>query len=230
MSRPLTLISSKATQQLLAELLEAYRELTGQPVQAESVGGVDAARRVGAGESFDLVVLASKSIDELVEAGRVAPGSRTDLVRSGVSVAVPAGRAAPKLASESDVREAVLASNRLSYSTGPSGVHLQRLFERWGIADRIRERVVLAPAGVPVASLVADGRADLGFQQTSELLNVPGIQIVGPLPNDIQIITIFSAGLCASSREQARARALMTWLASPTTADAKKQHGMEPAI
>jgi molybdate transport system substrate-binding protein len=229
MSRPLTLISSKATQQLLAGLLDDYRSLTGQVVLAESVGGVDAARRVQAGEVFDLVVLASKSIDELMDVGRVVPGSRTDLVRSGVSVAVPAGRAAPKLSVENDVREAVLAAGRVSYSTGPSGVHLQRLFERWGIADHMRDRVLQAPAGVPVASLVADGRADLGFQQTSELLNVPGIQILGPLPDDIQIITLFSAGLCTGSVEPARARALMAWLASPATVDAKRQQGMEPA-
>jgi molybdate transport system substrate-binding protein len=216
-----------ATQKLLAELLNDFQTLTGQAVHAEAVGGVDAAKRVAAGEVFDAVVLAAPAIDELERQSRVLAGSRVDLVMSGVAIAIPEGAAAPAVASEAELRDAVLAARKLSFSTGPSGTHLQRLFERWGIADRIRDRIVQAPAGIPVGRLVAEGRADLGFQQYSELLNLPGIRILGPLPPQVQVMTTFSGAVCATSSEPARVRALLTWLASPATTAAKRRQGMD---
>jgi molybdate transport system substrate-binding protein len=226
MSRPpITGISSMATRALLAELTAAY----GQPVSIESVGGVDAAKRVLAGEVFDVVVLASDAIDKLVAAGRVVADSKVDLVTSGVSVAVPAGTAHPDIASEESLKRAVLAAPSLGYSTGPSGVQLARLFDRWGVAEQIAPRLVQAPPGVPVAALVARGEVALGFQQLSELMNVKGIDVVGPLPPAIQITTTFSAGLCAASAQPGAARALLTFLASPDKAATKQRHGMEPA-
>lgn len=214
-----------ATRALLAELTAAY----GQPVSIESVGGVDAAKRVLAGEVFDVVVLASDAIDKLVAAGRVVADSKVDLVTSGVSVAVPAGTAHPDIASEESLKRAVLAAPSLGHSTGPSGVQLARLFDRWGVAEQIAPRLVQAPPGVPVAALVARGEVALGFQQLSELMNVKGIDVVGPLPPAIQITTTFSAGLCAASAQPGAARALLTFLASPDKAATKQRHGMEPA-
>lgn len=214
-----------ATRALLAELTAAY----GQPVSIESVGGVDAAKRVLAGEVFDVVVLASDAIDKLIAAGRVVADSKVDLVTSGVSVAVPAGTAHPDIASEESLKRAVLAAPSLGYSTGPSGVQLARLFDRWGVAEQIAPRLVQAPPGVPVAALVARGEVALGFQQLSELMNVKGIDVVGPLPPAIQITTTFSAGLCAASAQPGAARALLTFLASPDKAATKQRHGMEPA-
>ena len=214
-----------ATRALLAELTAAY----GQPVSIEAVGGVDAAKRVLAGEVFDVVVLASDAIDKLVADGRVVADSKVDLVTSGVSVAVPAGAVHPDIASEESVKRAVLAAPSLGYSTGPSGVQLARLFERWGIVEQIAPRLVQAPPGVPVAALVARGEVALGFQQLSELMNVKGIDVVGPLPPAIQITTTFSAGLCAASTQPDAARALLTFLASPDKAATKQRHGMEPA-
>jgi molybdate transport system substrate-binding protein len=183
---------------------------------------------VQAGEAFDVVVLASDAIDRLVASGQVV-GERVDLVRSPVAVAVGAGATRPDISSAEAVRGAVLAAPSLSYSTGPSGVHLQRLFERWGIAQEIKPRIVQAPPGVPVGSLVARGEVALGFQQLSELMHLPGIDVLGPLPNDIQFITTFSAGLCATARHVSAVRAMLAFMASPDAADAKRRHGMEPA-
>ncbi len=217
-----------ATRQVLAELAAAFTERTGQAVAIESVGGVDAARRVQSGERFDVVILASDAIDKLIAAGHLRPG-RADLVRSGVAACVREGAPLPDLGSEAAVKAAVLAAERISYSTGPSGVALQTLFQRWGVAEAVADKTVQAPPGVPVASLVAKGDVSLGFQQLSELLNVPGITIVGPLPEPIQIVTVFSAGIPADTPRSAAVQAMIEYMRSPDADAAKRRQGMQPA-
>lgn len=221
-------ISSMATRQLLAELVAGFHQQSSIRVAIESVGGVDAAKRVQAGEAFDVVILASDAIDKLTASGHLLEGSKVDWVRSGVAVAVRAGAPKPDIATEDAVRQAVLAAHSISYSTGPSGVALAQMFERWGIADEIKNRIVQAPAGVPVGQLVARGEVALGFQQASELLNLEGIDVLGPLPAAIQIITTFSAGVCATSTQAEAARSLLAYLNAPEAAAAKRRQGMEP--
>ena len=222
-------ISSMATRQVLAELVELYGRQCADRVAIESVGGVDAAKRVQAGEVLDVVILASDAIAKLAASGHVVPASQVDLVHSGVAVAVRAGASVPDISSEDAVRRAVLAARSLSYSTGPSGVALAKLFERWGIAQEIAPRIVQAPPGVPVGTLVARGEVELGFQQLSELLHVSGITLVGPLPPAIQITTTFSGAIAANARQPDAARALLAFMASPEAADAKRRQGMDPA-
>ncbi|MDI3382626.1 substrate-binding domain-containing protein [Xenophilus aerolatus] len=230
MTAPLQGISSMATRQVLADLSAAWQARGGAPVAIESVGGVDAAKRVQAGdEAFDLVFLASDAIDKLLAASRVVRGSKVDLMLSSTAVAVRAGTARPDLGSEDAVRAAVLAAPTVGYSTGPSGVALQKLFERWGVADDVKARTVQAPPGVPVGSLVAQGQVALGFQQLSELMHVEGIDIVGPLPPAIAIDTVFSAGVVAGSPNAEAARQLLAFMASPEAAEAKRRQGMQPA-
>lgn len=229
MTIQITGISSMATRQLLAELISAYRQQTGVEVTFESVGGVDAARRVQAGEPFDTVVLAADAIDRLVAAGRVVAGSRADLVRSGVAVAVRKGSARPDIGSEDALRRTVLAARAVGYSTGPSGAALTQLFERWGITAAIAARLVQAPPGVPVAQLVARGEVELGFQQLSEMMHVDGIDVLGPMPPGLEIVTIFSAGLCTASTQPGAVRALLEFMCSPAIVDIARRHGMEPA-
>jgi molybdate transport system substrate-binding protein len=223
-------ISSMATRLVLADLIAAYTARPGVPAVAmESVGGVDAARRVMADEPLDVVVLASDAIDKLEAAGKVLPGSRVDLVHSGVAMAVRAGAPVPRVDTEAAVREAVLAARHLSYSTGPSGVALARLFERWGLTETLRERIVVPPPGVPVGTLVARGEVELGFQQLSELLHVEGITLLGPLPETIQITTTFSAAVCTTASQPDAVRDFITSMAAPDATDIKKRQGMDPA-
>ncbi len=218
-----------ATREVLTELAAHYQQLAGRPVASESAGGVDVAKRVRAGEAIDVVVLAANVIDQLIEQGKLVAGSRVDLVKSGIAVAVRSGAAQPDITSEDALRRAVLAARTLSYSTGPSGVYLEGLFERWGIYESIRARIVQAPPGVPVGSLVERGEVELGFQQLSELLHLPGIAVVGPLPPEIQSITTFSAGISAGSAQPEAARALVAFMHGPAAEPAKRRHGMEPA-
>jgi molybdate transport system substrate-binding protein len=218
-----------ATRQVLADLAAAYERQTGRTVAIESVGGVDAAKRVQAGEPFDVVILASDAIDKLVAGGHAAAGSRVDLVRSGVAVAVPAGASRPDIASEAAVKQAVLAASTIGYSTGPSGTALMKLFERWGIAQDVQARTVQAKPGIPVGSMVASGEVALGFQQYSELKDLAGIDVLGPLPPAIQIETVFSGAVCAASTQPEAVRELLAFMASAATAETKRRHGMDPA-
>jgi molybdate transport system substrate-binding protein len=219
-----------ATKPLLADLVALYKtQAPDVQVLVESVGGVDAAKRVQAGEAFDGVVLASDAIDKLVASGHVLAGSRADLVRSGVAVAVPAGQPVPDISTEAALKAAVLAAPTLGYSTGPSGVQLAKQFEAWGIASEIAPRIVQAKPGVPVGALVAKGEVALGFQQLSEMLGVQGITIVGGLPPAVEIITTFSGSVAATSSHPKAMRAMLAFWASTACADTKVRHGMQAA-
>jgi molybdate transport system substrate-binding protein len=229
MRHGITGISSMATRQLLAEVVDGWRQRGGVEVAFESMGGVDAARRVHDGETFDVVVLAADAIDKLAAAGRIIAGSETDLARSGVAIAVRRGAARPVVETEEALRKAVLAARTVGYSTGPSGVALQKLFGRWGIAEAIKDRVVQAPPGVPVGALLARGEVELGFQQLSELMHLEGIDVIGPMPPGLQIVTTFSGGVCAASTQPETARALLDFIRSPAADEAKRRHGMQPA-
>ena len=219
-----------ATKPLLADLVALYQaQAPGVQVLVESVGGVDAAKRVQAGEAFDGVVLASDAIDKLVSSGHVLAGSRVDLVRSGVALAVPAGQPVPDISTEAALKAAVLAAPTLGYSTGPSGVQLAKQFEAWGIAEQIKDRLMQAKPGVPVGSLVALGEVALGFQQLSEMLGVQGITIVGGLPPAVEIITTFSGSVVTTSSQADAVHTMLAFWATTVCNDTKVRHGMQAA-
>jgi molybdate transport system substrate-binding protein len=226
MKTRLTGISSMATRQVLAEVATGWRR-SGGDVVFESVGGVEAAKRVQDGETFDVAVLASEAIDKLITAGRVVACSRTELARSGVAIAVRAGAPRPAIDTEVALRGAVLSARTIGLSTGPSGVALQQLFERWGIAEAIRPRLMQAPPGVSVGALIARGDVELGFQQYSELMNLDGLAVIGPMPPGLEIVTTFSGGICATSTQAEAARALLDFIRSPAGDHARKRNGMQ---
>lgn len=225
----ITGISSMATRHILAELSTAYQQRTGRSVAIESVGGVDAAKRLRAGEAFDIAVLAEDVMAQLEAEGFLKPNSRVGFARSAMAVAIPAGAGRPDLSSEESLKAAVLAAKSIAYSTGPSGTHLLDLLKKWGIDQLVAACLVKAPPGVPVGTLVARGEAELGFQQLSEFLAMPGIEIAGPLPPEVQSIMLFACAVCAKAPNEAPAREFIGYLTSAETEAAKRRHGMEPA-
>jgi molybdate transport system substrate-binding protein len=230
MPTTLRVISSMATKPLLADLVQLFKAHAPEyEVQVESVGGVDAAKRVQAGEAFDCVVLASNAIDTLLTDGKLVAGSRVDLVHSGVAVAVPAGAEQPDISTEAALKNAILSARTLGYSTGPSGVQLAKQFDRWGITEQIKNCIVQAPPGVPVGALIAQGEVALGFQQLSEMMGVPGITVLGPLPDAVQITTTFSGGVTSTSSQPDAVHAMLAFWASAATAETKVRHGMVAA-
>lgn len=228
MNTRLTGISSMATRQVLAELADAWRHSGGEVV-FESVGGVEATQRVLGGEDFDLVVLAAEAIDKLVAAGRIVAGSRMDLVRSAVAIAVRKGSPRPAIGTEAALREALMSARTIGFSTGPSGTALQQNLDRWGILETLRPRLVQAQSGVPVGELIVRGDVELGFQQLSELIHLDGVDVIGPMPPGLEIVTTFSGGLCAGSAHPGAVRALLDFIGSSAADEAKRRHGMQPA-
>jgi molybdate transport system substrate-binding protein len=221
-------ISSMATRLILAELTRRYEAATGVRAAIEAMGGVDAAKKVREGEATDIVILASGPMAKLEAEGHLVAGSVKGFTRSAMAIACRDDGPEPDISSEAAVKAAVLGADKVCYSTGPSGDHLLQLCAKWGIAAD-DPRLVKAPPGVPVGTLVARREADLGFQQLSELIHVEGIVVLGRLPPEIQNVTVFAAGVAATSSQPDETAALIAYLASPETAPVKQAEGMEPA-
>jgi len=219
-------MASAAFREAYLELVPEFERAIGHKVTTLWVPSVQMMSRLKGGETVDLVILSAASLDELVTAGVIA--NRVDLARSGIGIAVRAGAPKPDISSGEAVKRAVLGAKSVVYSTGPSGIYLAALFERMGIAPQVRAKLKQVQ-GEPAGGVVARGDAEIGFQQMSELLPVPGIDIVGPLPPEIQQITAFSAGLHVAAREADAAKALVRFLTAPAAAPVIRKKGMEPA-
>ena len=214
-SQPVILrgISSMATKLVLLQLTKIYFDKFNIRIDIESVGGVEAVNRIQSNESFDLVLLGSDSIDRLISEGYLLENSRQDWVESQIAAAIPSGTIRPDFSTALAVKNTILACTSLSYSTGPSGLYLEKLFEHWGITDKVKSCLVVPPPGTPVVSLVASGKAFLGFQQLSELISIAGIDILGTLPSEIAYTTIFSSGVpCRLSNEKNRHKLVKDFL------------------
>jgi len=185
--------------------------------------------RLERGEAIDVVIMAAPALDNLIKQGKVQAGSRVDLVQSLMGMAVKAGAPKPDIGSVDALKRTLLAAKSIAYSDSASGVYLStELFPKLGIADQIRGKSRKIEAD-PVGEAVARGEIEIGFQQISELRPVKGIDIVGPLPPGAQRVTIFAAGIPATSKHPAEAKALIQWLASPAAYSAIKESGLDPA-
>jgi molybdate transport system substrate-binding protein len=218
-------LSSMAIKGAYGELVPQFEKARGYKVDTEWLGMVDIRKRMTAGESADLVIGSAALIDELIHGGKLAPGSRVDLVSSGVGMAVKKGAPRPDLSSVEAFTRALHNAKSIVYSSGPSGIYLAGLFERLGIAAELKERMLQAPPGALVAEMVARGEKEIAFQQIPELKQVSGIDIVGPLPADIQTITTFSGGIPVGAKAPDQAKALMQFLTSAAAAPVVRKHG-----
>jgi molybdate transport system substrate-binding protein len=221
-------IASAAVKEAVLDLIPAFEKSSGHKVTTIWAGTESITKRISGGEVVDIVIIAAPNIDKLISEGKLVAGSRVDIAKSGVGLAVRAGLPKPDISSSEAVKKAVLAAKSVAYSSGPSGFYVADLFKKMGIADQIKEKVKQTPSGVQVGEVVARGEADLGFQQVSELLHVKGIDYLGPLPADIQHITVFSAGLHAAAAAPDAAKALTKFLTAPEAGPIIRKTGMEP--
>ena len=226
-SAELKIFGSRVTKVIVGELGAQFEKATGYtPVVVADVAQV-MKRRVEAGEPFDLAVLVDFQIDDLIKQGKLVPDSRVVVATSGVGVAIRAGAPKPEMTADG-IKKALLNAKSIAYSTGPSGVHIARLIEKWGIAEQVKGKIVPPRTGTPIGEVVARGEADIGFQQVSELLPVKGIDYLGPLPLDINEVTAFAAAVHKAASAPDAGRALLKFLTAPAAATTIRKTGMEP--
>jgi molybdate transport system substrate-binding protein len=221
-------LSTQATEEAYRELVPQFEKTSGHKVTTVFTGTLGAMKRLADGESYDLVIMSGPSIDELTKSGKIVAGSRVDFAKSGVGVAVRKGAPKPDISSSEALKKTVLAAKAIGYSTGPSGNYVVTLFQKMGIADQVRPKLKQTPTGVFVGTLIASGEVDLGFQQVSELIHFAGIDYVGPLPADVQFITVFASGIQAGAKEADAAKALVKFITAPAAANVIKKHGLTP--
>ncbi|QPF83394.1 substrate-binding domain-containing protein [Bradyrhizobium genosp. L] len=184
--------------------------------------------RLERGEPADVLIMVGYALGDLIKQRKVKDDSRVDLVKSPIGVAVKSGAPKPDLSSADTVKQALLAAKTIAYSDSASGVYVStEMFSKLGISDAMKGKARQIPA-TPVGEIVAKGEAELGFQQISELKPVSGIDIVGPLPESLQKITVFSAGIATVSKEPEAGKALISFLASPEAHDALVKSGLDP--
>jgi len=221
-------LSTQATEQAYRELVPQFEKASGHKVTTVFTGTLDANKRLAAGETYDLLIMSAPSIEEHIKTGKVLASSRVDLAKSGVGVGVKAGAPKPDISTTEALKRTLSAAKSIGYSTGPSGIYMIGVFQRMGIADEIKHKLKQTPTGVFVGSIIANGEAEIGFQQVSELSHFAGVDYVGPLPAEIQQFTIFSSGIIAGAKEADAAKALVNFITAPAAAAAFKRIGMEP--
>ncbi len=173
-------LSTQATEQAYRELAPRFEKEFGHKVTTIFTGTLDLQKRIAAGETYDLIIMAGPAIDDYIKAGKVVPGSRVDLAKSGVGVGVRAGAPKPDIGSTEALKKALLAAKSIGYSTGPSGVFIVTLFQRLGVADAVAPKLKQTPTGVFVGSIIANGEVEIGFQQVSELAHFDGVDFRRP--------------------------------------------------
>ena len=221
-------LASGATKEVIDEVIPEFEKASGHKVTIIFTGAAKIKERIAAGEVYDVVIVGGPVVDAFIQQGRMVPGSRTDLMKSGIGVAVRAGGAKPDIRSSEALKRTVLAAKSIGYSSGPSGDYVITLVQRMGIADQVKPKMKQVPSGARISTMIESGEVEIGFQQISELIHEKGINYLGPLPAEIQKITVFSAGLHTDANEPEAAKALVKALRSPDAATVIKAHGMEP--
>lgn len=227
----ITVFCTIGVQSAVEELVPKFEQATGHKLTITFNTSAGLNKRVQDGEVVDVLVGTRGGIDGLIKGGKVAAGSDVSLTRSGVAIAVRKGTPKPDVSTPEALKRALLATRSISYSNpaagGASGVHFAKVLERLGIADEMKAKTKFAPAGGYAAHLLANGEVEMAVQQGPELLSVNGIDIVGPLPGDLQAITEFAAGMPANAKEPAGAKALLDFLRTPDAKAVMKAKGLD---
>jgi molybdate transport system substrate-binding protein len=221
----LKVLSTQATEDTYRELVPQFEKANGHKVTTIFTGTLDAQKRLAAGESYDMIIMAGPAIDAQIKAGKIVSGSRVDLAKSG---GVPKGAPKPDISTSEALKKTLLAAKSIGYSTGPSGVYMISLFERLGVSDQVKDKLKQTPTGVFVGTIIANRDVEIGFQQVSEVENFPGVDYVGPLPAEMQQTTVFSSGIVVNAKEAEAAQALVKFLTTPEAGAAFRKRGMEP--
>jgi len=225
----INVISTQATQEAYQELVAQFEKATGHKVTTFFSGTLNVQKKLADGESYDMIIMAGAAIDEQIKLGKAVAGSRVDVAKSGTGLAVRNGAPKPDISSVDALKKTLLTAKSIGYSTGPSGVYMLSVFEKLGIADQVKGKLRQTPSGVFVGTLIANGDAEVGFQQIAELVHFAGIDYVGPLPGELQRMTMFSAGIHSGAKQADAARALVKFLTAPAAAPVIRKHGLEPA-
>jgi molybdate transport system substrate-binding protein len=225
-------LTAGAMKEVVLALLADFEKTTGHTITLanDTAGGLQ--RRIEGGQAFDVAVITPAVIDDLIAKGKVAPGSRVDVAQVGVGVAVREGAPKPDISTVEALKKTLVAARAVAYidpaSGGSSGIYFSNLLDRLGIAGEVKPKAKLQAGGY-VAELVAKGEADIAVHQISEILPVKGVTLVGPLPAEVQRVTVYALGVAANPADPAAVKALTARLTRADAADVLKARGMEPA-
>ena len=227
------IVSTTAMKTSLDDLTAEFERATGHTLALSFGPSARIKKQVAEGEQNDVTIATNKGIDELIAQGRIVAGTRADLARSAMALAVQKGAAKPDISSGAKFKAALLAAKSLGMSNpvggGQSGANLVKIFDKLGITDAMKEKSVYGPGGPAglIGNFLVRKEVEIGIQQLPELMAVPGIDIVGPLPADVQLMTVFSAGVSTSAKNADGAKALIQFLATPKATAVMKSKGME---
>jgi len=225
----IAVIASTAMREVLEELIPMFERTSGHKVTVNFMSGSVLPVKIKEGALSDMVITTPATIDDLVAAGKLVKRDRTDFVRSAAGVAVKSGAPKPDISTTEAFKKALLAAKSVGISQGPSGVHLMNVLEKLGIADAIKAKRVTPPLGTRIGTLVARGDAEIGVQQITELLLIPGIDYVGPLPQELQANIVYSLATPVFVRQVEAAKELAKFLTSEAAVPVMKKLGLEPA-
>jgi len=222
------MLAPNAAKETVLEAISVFEKSTGHRVLVTWSGTEAITKRVAEGASVDVVVNAGQNIDRQSKEGKLSGATRTDFARSGIGVAVPASAAKIDVSTADALRAALLSARSVVVSSGTSGRHMVEVFSRLGVGEQVKAKTKQPPSGAQIADFLASGEAELGFQQVSELLHAKGIHYLGPVPDDLQNYTIYSAAIHTDASNADAAKALLAALRSPSAQAAVRASGMEP--
>jgi molybdate transport system substrate-binding protein len=220
-------LSSIATKEAYLVLVPQFERSSGHTITTTWAGTVDIMKRMAAGEVHDLVVISSTELEDLIKQGKLQNGSRVDIAKSGIGVAIRAGAPRPDISTPDALKRTLLAAKTVGYTSGPSGVYMGNLVERMGIGSEVKAKFRSVPSGGTIGTIVASGDCEIGFQQVSELVHIKGVDMIGQLPAEIQRVTIFSSGVQVGAKNPDGAKALQRFLAAPAADATIKAAGLE---